>query len=118
MIERQYEIIEVQDVSRLKAKRFVAHIKVFTKDKPELLEIINEVTAKIKTDNEEYCIPMTIKKFGSSPAHVVHLYLHFEKNDNLIGQSMWMDYEAKDVSLPKPLVYNDEIKDIGVAWLI
>jgi hypothetical protein len=116
MAEKLYEIAEVQDVSRLRCKRFVAHVVVFTKDKQELSEIIQEVTKEIKVNNEDYCLPLTLKKFGDSPAHAVRLYLHYEKINNLIGQSMWLDYDAKDIILPKPLVYNDEIEDIGVAW--
>lgn len=118
MIEKRYEIFKVQDVSRLKAKRLVAHIKVFTLDKTELRKIISEATAKIKADNDEYCLAMTRKKFGETHAHVVHLYLHYNHDGNLIGQSMWMDYDTEGVTLPKPLVYNDETDGIGVAWLI
>jgi hypothetical protein len=113
-----YEIVDVQDVSRPRAKRFVAHVVVSTMDKQKVLEIIKEVTKKIRDDNEEYCTEHTIRKFGDSPAHVVRLYVHVRKEneDSLIAQSMWMDNNAKDVTLPKPLTCNDEIEDIGVAW--
>jgi hypothetical protein len=109
MGKKRYEITEVQDVSRPSAKRFVAHITVSAVSKPEILEIIKEVTQQIRNDNDKYCLPNTVKKFGNSPAHVVRLYVHAE-NGNLIVQSMWVDYEAKDVILPKPLTYNDEIE--------
>lgn len=108
-----YEITEIQDISRPRCKRFVAHINIQTKDKNTLKRIIREATQNIKYTKE--CSLRTKEKFGDTPAHVVRLYIH--GTSGLIAQSMWVDNTLEDVPLPKPLNYNDYDGDIGIVWL-
>lgn len=106
-----YKITSVQDASRPRCKRFVAHIDVDTEDRDLIKTAILSATAKIRS-SDEYSSELTKQRL-SGPAHVVRLYVHLD--GKLICQSMWMDKTA-DVPLPKPLNYNDFNDDIGIAW--
>ena len=108
-----YKIESVQDVSRPRCKRFVAHIIVDYDDKEKVKTAIAEATKAIK-ETDDYSNETTKRKFDC-PAHVVRLYVHFGKR--LICQSMWIDNTLKNVPLPIPLKYNDTIDDIGIVWL-
>jgi len=119
-----YKITEIQDISRPRAKRFVAHIQVHTTNKPLIKKIIQDATETVKRTNQ--CSPRTREKFGDDPAHVVRLYIH--STGGIICQSMWVtdkktfavDHPEEpytvDIRLPKPLNYNDHAGDIGVVW--
>lgn len=96
-----YEIMDVQDISRPRCKRFVAHINVCTDDKDVIKTAILEATKEIRTTRK--------------PTHVVRLYVH--ANGKLVCQSMWVDKTLQDVPLPKPLDYNDYVGDIGIVFI-
>jgi hypothetical protein len=95
-----YKIIEIQDVSRPRCKRFVAHVIVASSDKNEIKTVISQATEDVKA---------SVKL-----AHVVRLYIH--ANEKLICQSMWVDKTFTGAQLPKPLNYNDWNGDIGIVW--
>ena len=43
-----YEITEIQDVSKVRCKRLVAHVRINTNDKPVVKTVIAEATQNIK----------------------------------------------------------------------
>lgn len=94
-----YEILSIQDVSRPRCKRYVAHIKVDAENKNEIKSAILEATEEIRN----------MKK----PCHVVRLYVHVPNRPTC--QSMWVD-KTVDAPLPIPLNYNDSIYDVGIVW--
>lgn len=95
-----YEITDIQDISRPRCKRFVAHVNIGSDDKDKIKTAISKATQEIKNNH--------------NPAHVVRLYVH--ANGKLICQSMWVDNTFTDAPLPKPLNYNDSVGDIGIVW--
>lgn len=95
-----YEITEIQDISRPRCKRYVAHVNVLSTVKEDIKAAISKATEEVKT--------------SMKLAHVVRLYIH--ANEKLICQSMWVDKAFTDAPLPKPLNYNDSIDDIGIVW--
>jgi hypothetical protein len=95
-----YKILSIQDASRPRCRRFVAHVETDTNDKDKVKAIIYEATNEIQK--------------AKDPAHVVRLYVHYE--EKLICQSMWVNKLFLDAPLPKPLNYNDSIGDIGIVW--
>jgi len=97
-----YEITDIQDVSRPRCKRYVAHVNIPPNlSKSEIKTIILQATQEIRNKYDVI--------------HVVRLYIH--KENSLMAQSMWMDKTLTDVPLPKALNYNDSIDDIGIVWL-
>lgn len=97
-----YKITSIQDVSRPRCKRYVAHVDIASgiETKDEIKTIITQATDEIRNVHK--------------PTHVVRLYVHFDSK--LICQSMWADKTFTDAPLPKPLNYNDSIGDIGIVW--
>ncbi len=106
------KIISVQDISRPRCKRFLAHIEVDVNNKKKVKAVIKEITKMLKVTNT-YASERTKEKFDCN-AHVVRLYVHFGKK--IICQSMWIDKTAEDIPLPLPLEYNDFVDDIGIVW--
>lgn len=95
-----YEITEIQDVSKVRCKRLVAHVRINTSDKSVIKTVIAEATQNIKNKHS---------------ANVVWLYIH--KDSKMLCRTLWVDKELKDIPLPKPLEYNDWQDDIGIVWL-
>ena len=109
-----YEIMEVQDISRPRCKRFVAHIKAHMADVDSIKAVISDATEKLKLA-DQYSNEATKQRFGNAPAHVIRLYVYY--SGKLVCQSMWADNTLKDVPLPKPLDYNDYVDDIGIMFI-
>lgn len=119
-----YRITKTQDISRPRAKRFLAHVTVHTTNKDTIKKIIQEVTEIVKHTNQ--CLPKTKERFGDESAHVVWLYVHFA--GRIICQSMWVTDKktftvdhpeepyAVDIRFPKQLNYNDYAGDVVVMW--
>lgn len=107
------KVISVQDVSRPFCKRFVAHVAVDVNNKKKVKAVIKEMTKMLKVSNT-YSNETTKERFKNDDAHVVRLYVHYNKD--VICQSMWVDKTAEDVTLPLPLEYNDFVDDIGIVW--
>ena len=96
-----YEITEIQDISRPRCNRYVAHVNVPSTVKDEVKSAISKATEEVKTSMKR--------------AHVIRLYIH--ASEKLICQSMWVDKAFTDAPLPIPLNYNDFIGDIGIVWV-
>jgi hypothetical protein len=120
-----YEITNIQDVSRPRSKRFIAHIQSHTTSKDLIRKTIQEATEVVKHTSQ--CSSRTKKKFGDEPAHVVWLYIR--GTNGILCRTMWVtdkktftvDHPEKpytvDIRLPKFLDYNDHMGDIGIVWM-
>ena len=117
-----YKITEIQDVSRPRAKRFLAHVTVHTTDKDAIKKIVQEATGIVKYNNAPN------SKFKDELAHAVWLYIHY--SGKLICRTLWvtdkktvlMDKDTEpyflEIQLPKPLEYDELVGDIQVEWKI
>lgn len=118
-----YKITEIQDISRPRCKRFVAHVQINATNKRLIKKIIHDVTQVIKHNKGS---SVTEKKFGDQPAHVVKLYIH--SSSGLLCQSTWVtdkkqflaDHREEpysvEIQLPKPQIYDEYEGDIGIVW--
>lgn len=118
-----HKITEIQDISRPRCKRFVAHMQVNTNNKRLIKKIIYDVTQTIKHNKGS---PVTEKRFGDQPAHVVKLYVH--GSAGMLCQSTWVTDKktfliehpeepySVEIRLPKPQIYDEYKGDIGIVW--
>jgi hypothetical protein len=115
-----YKITEIQDVSRPRAKRFLAHVTVHTTNKDTIKKIIQEATEIAKHTNTPS------SKFKDELAHAVWLYVHY--SGKLICRTLWvtdkktvlMDEDTEpyflEIRLPKPLEYDELVDNIQIEW--
>lgn len=95
-----FKILEVQDLSRPQCKRYLARVVIDTTNIEEIKSAIETCTEQVR---EHY-----------THVHVVWLYIYNE--NKLLCRTLWVDKTLKDVPLPKPLDYNDQVDDIGLVW--
>ncbi len=96
-----YKMLEIQDVSRPRCKRYIGHLVVEEGNKTAIKRVIKKAVNEIQQI-----------KF---PVHVVWLYVWHK--DKLKCRAMWVDKDLKDVPLPLPLDFKDHKGDIGIVWL-
>jgi len=96
-----YKIYEIQDLSRPRCKRYLAHIEVDAIERQSIKQIIERSTQEVR----EKC----------NPAHVVWLYVWH--NRKLLCRTMWEDKTLEDVPMPRALDSNDCIGDIDIMWV-
>lgn len=117
-----YRITKTQDISRPRAKRFLAHVTVHTTNKDTIKKVIQEATEIVKHHNAPN------SKFKDKLAHVVWLYIHY--SGRLVCRTLWvtdkktvlMDKDTEsyflEIQPPKPLEYDELVGDIQVEWKI